>query len=342
MITLQEIYQIIEKSLNPIIFFDDDPDGLASFLLIKKHFKKGKGIAIKSSPKLDELYLRKIKELNPDLVIVLDKPIITQEFVDQVNVPIIWIDHHPPKDIRGVKYFNPLLKNKKDIRPTSYWCYKLTKENLWIAMVGIIGDWSTACLKEFSKKYPDLINNENKNERIIYSTPFGRLVRTFAFILKGKTSQISKLISVLAKIESPYELLKNETSKAKYITKYVENIEKKYNLLLEKALSTKQKGKLLIFIYPSKEFSFTAELSNELLAKSKKEIFIIGRKKENEISFSIRSKADSKYILPPIIEKSLQGIRGYGGGHPHACGTNIAVEDYEKFIENFKKNLAKS
>ena len=159
MITLKEIHQQIQDSVNPIIFFDDDPDGLASFLFIKKHFNKGRGIPIKSSPKLDELYLRKIEEFHPDLIIVLDKPVITQDFVDQIKVPLIWIDHHPVQNVKGVKYFNPLLLDEKDIRPTSYWCYKLTEENPWIAMVGIIADWSLADLGEFSAKYPDLILN---------------------------------------------------------------------------------------------------------------------------------------------------------------------------------------
>ncbi len=341
MITIQEIHLILQTALNPLIFFDDDPDGLTSFLLIKKHFNKGKGIPIKSSPKLDKIYLRKIKELSPDLVIVLYKPMITQEFVDQVNVPIIWIDHHKPQNIKGVKYFNPLLKDKKDIRPTSYWCYQLTKENLWVAMVGIIGDWSQANLKEFSEKYPDLVLKEKTNEKIIYSTPLGKLVRIFSFILKGKKSEVSKLISILLKIKSPYELLNKETPRAKYILKHVEKMEKKYNVILEEALNQKQKGKLLIFIYTSKEFSFTSELSNELLSKTKKDIIIVGRKKEKEIILSIRSKNSSPYILPPIIKNSFQGLNGYGGGHPHACGAHTTIEDYEQFIENFKKNLTK-
>ena len=339
MITLKEIHQVIEKSTNPLIFFDDDPDGLASYLLIYKYFKKGKGIPIKSSPKLDDIYLRKIKELSPDLVIVLDKPMISQDFVDQVNVPIVWIDHHAPQDIKGVKYFNPLLKDKNDLRPTSYWCYELTKKYLWVAMVGIIGDWSTAKLNEFSKKYPDLIKEEKTNEKIIYTTPFGKLVRVFSFILKGRTTEVAKLVSIIAKIDSPYELLDKATPRANYIMKYVEKIESKYEPLVEKALSTKKRGKIISFLYSSKEFSFTKELANELLSKTDKEIIIVGRKKEKEITMSIRSRESSPYILPPILEKSLVGIEGYGGGHPHACGAHVTVEDYERFIENFKKSL---
>ena len=208
-------------------------------------------------------------------------------------------------------------------------------------MVGIIADWSLANLEEFSKQYPDLILDEKTTEKIIYSTPLGKLIRIFAFILKGNISEVIKLVSILEKIDSPYELLNKETPRAKYILKHIEKIEKKYNILLEKALSSKQRGKLFIFTYPSKEFSFTSELSNEVISKIQKDIIIIGRKKEKEVILSIRSKDKSKYILPKIIEKSLVGIQGYGGGHPHACGAHITLEDYDKFIENFKKNLTK-
>ncbi len=40
-----------------------------------------------------------------------------------------------------------------------------------------------------------------------------------------------------------------------------------------------------------------------------------------------------------IIEKALVGISGYGGGHEHACGACVKVEDFNQFIDNFKKEL---
>ena len=112
MISLEQIKKRINESENPLIFFDDDPDGLCSYLLIKEYFKKGKGVIIKNSPFLDEGYLRKVEELKPDLILVLDKSMIHQEFADKANVPIIWIDHHQIQDVKGVHYFNGRNKNK--------------------------------------------------------------------------------------------------------------------------------------------------------------------------------------------------------------------------------------
>src|SRR3990167_5031462 len=92
---LKEIMNYIEKSENPLVLFDDDPDGLCSYMLLKRIKDNAKGIAIKSSPVLDERYLKKIDELSPDVIFVFEKPLISQGFIDNVHVPIIWLDHHP-------------------------------------------------------------------------------------------------------------------------------------------------------------------------------------------------------------------------------------------------------
>ncbi len=62
----------------------------------------------------------------------------------------------------------------------------------------------------------------------------------------------------------------------------------------------------------------------------------MGREKGDEIKLSIRSK---KLILPPMIEKALVNVKGYGGGHDHACGGNIAKDDFKAFIDNLKNQL---
>ena len=100
MLTKKQISEIREKlnsSTNPLFLFDNDPDGLCSFLLLQKYIKKGKGFPIKSFPELSEAYFSKISELNPDCLFILDKPVISKEFfkkVEEINLPIVWIDHH--------------------------------------------------------------------------------------------------------------------------------------------------------------------------------------------------------------------------------------------------------
>lgn len=337
---IQEIRDLLNSSENPLFFYDDDPDGLCSYLLLKKYTGKGKGVVVKSSPKLPLQLLKKVEEHCPDKVFVLDKPIIPQEFVDNVKVPIVWIDHHNPAPIHGAKYFNPMMHEPKDNRPTSYWCYMVTQQNLWIAMCGIIGDWFLPEFTDnFSKIYPSLLGNAKDPGAALYNTEMGKLVRIMSFILKNNTSSINKCAAILMKIESPYEILNRETPRGKYIYTQYEKINKRYQPVLQDALKYGKKGKLLLYTYPSMMHSFTSDLSNELLYRFPDKIIIVAREKNGEMRMSLRS---SKHNLPAIIKNALGGIEGYGGGHEHACGANIKVSDFKQFIENIKKQLRKT
>ncbi|MDD5133112.1 MAG: DHH family phosphoesterase [Candidatus Nanoarchaeia archaeon] len=337
---LKEIKDYLVNAENPLIFFDDDPDGLCSYLLMKQLNDNAKGIVIKSSPVLDVQYLKKIEELSPDIVFVLDKPLISQEFIDNVHVPIIWVDHHPLVQRKGVNYYNPRIKDEKDNSPTTYLVYKALNNNLWIATVGSIADWYIPdFLPEFKKQFPGLLEDQKKPEDILFNSKLGTLVKLFSFNLKGKTSDVRKNIAILSKIETPYEILNQETSKGKLLYKNYTKINKAYEELLAKAIESMkyQKDKrILLFIYPSAKTSFTTELSNELLYKYPDRLIIIGREKGDEIKMSLRS---SKLILPGIIEKALVNVKGYGGGHDYACGSSVAKEDFPIFIDNIKNQI---
>jgi len=334
---LEEIRQILKKSRKTLFFFDDDPDGLCSYLLLRKYTGQGRGIIIKSSPILTDQYVRKIHEYNPDLVVVLDKPMISQEFMDMADKKILWIDHHPlqKKISDNVVYYNPHLHKPEDNRPTSYWCYRVTQENLWLAMVGMVGDWFLPEFTEdFAKQHPELLHEVKDPGEALYDTQFGTLTRMFAFILKGKTSEINKCIRTLEKIDSPYEILEQQTPKGRLIYRYYKRINDMYERLLKRAVKKATKSPILFFKYTSKTMSFTGDLANELIHRYPNKVIIIGRDKGDRIIMSIRSH---KLDLPPIIEKAVSGLDGYGGGHSHACGGNVSKEDFYIFLERFKR-----
>lgn len=334
---LKEIRNYLQKSENPLFFFDDDLDGVSSFLLLKKYIDRGSGVIVKGSASLSESYLKSVKKYNPDIIFVLDKPLIDQEFIDKVHVPIVWIDHHPPAKVLGVHYYNPRLENQEDSTTVSYWCYKTTDGEQWMAALGIVGDWRVPdFLLNLKKKYPDLFDNVKTQPELLFKTNFGKICKLVSFLLKGKTSDVKQNIELLSKIKTPYELFDPKTEQGKFLLKRAEKIEKEYNELLEKAVASKTKEKFLIFTYPSTKTSFTGELSNELLFKFKNKIIFVGREKGSRIKFSLRSSI-MKILVP--LQKALQGINGYGGGHEYACGGNISKEDFTKFIENFKKEI---
>ncbi len=342
MISLAKIKSYLEKSENPLIIFDDDPDGLCSYLLIKRQFNKANGYVVKGSPYVNVDLIPKIKDFYPDLILILDMPVISQEFVDKVNVPIIWIDHHPILDIKGVHYFNPRFLNKKDNRPTTYWCYKLVKKDkdIWLASVGSIADWHKPdFFKDFIKKYPGLANKDDKTEDILFKSELGKIAKIFFLILKNNTTIVNKCINLLAKINNPYEILNQETEDAKYIYTRAQKIWKKYDAILAKALQIKPDKNFVIFIYSSESMSFTGEIANELNYVHKNKVIFVGRTKDDKVNFSLRSE---KVKVLPILEKAINGLDGSGGGHDNAVGGSINVNDFSKFITNLRKIINKT
>ncbi len=334
---ISEIREKIEESNNPLYFFDDDIDGLCSYILFQQKYQKGKGVAIKSNPTLDTEYLRKVGEYNPDLVVILDKPNVSQEFIDKTNAPMIWIDHHTPVEREGIKYYNPRVKDPSVYIPTSSMIYEISMGQIWIAFIGAVGDYSIPdFIEEFRKEYPGLIGNEKEPGKISYGTDAGKLIRLYNFVLKGKTSEVNKCISILTKIQNPYEILNKETTRAKYVYKRYEKVEKEYKELLENAEKWVKKDKFLVFIYPSRKISLTADLSNELSYKHPDKVIVVGREKDGEIRMGLRGK-DRRIDL--ALKKALIGIRGYGGGHEFACGGNVKKEDFQKFIEQLKEAI---
>ncbi|MBL7054863.1 DHH family phosphoesterase [Candidatus Woesearchaeota archaeon] len=335
---IEEIRDELKHCKRPLFFFDDDADGLSSFLLLYRYIKEGSSVVIKTIPKIDNKFLRKVKEYEPDKIFILDIAQVEQGFIDAVKIPIIWIDHHGPFECSGnIKYFNPRLIKKDLLLPATGICYEVVKQDLWIAMVGCIGDYYMPdFFDEFKKKYADLIGDSKSVEDIYFNSKFGKLIDLFSFILKGKTSDALKHVKVLTRIKEPYEILNEETPQGKFLFKKYKQINEGYETLLNEALKAKPEQGFFIFIYPDNNTSFTSELSNELLYRFSDNVIIVGREKNGDIKMSLRSKHKT---IPEALARSLAGLEGYGGGHEHACGANVKKEQFEEFVKRLRENL---
>ncbi len=335
---VEKIKKELESCKNPLFFFHDDPDGLSSFLLLYRYIREGHGIVFKAKPSLNANFVRKVREYQPDKIFILDIPIVDQEFIDKANVPIIWIDHHPPLERKKVNYFNPRIKNKNDRTPVTRICYDVVNKDIWIAMVGCIGDWHIPdFFQEFKKRYGYMVDKKTEDiGKIYFKTKLGLLVRIFSYILKGKTSETNKCFKILTRIDDPKEILEKKTPRGIFIYKKFERVNKEYETLLNEALKHKKEDKLLIYIYKENKMSFSSDLSNELIFRFPEKLVIVGREKKDEIRMSLRS---TKLLLPKIIQRALIGLVGYGGGHEHACGVNIKKEDFDIFIKRIREQI---
>ena len=117
--------------------------------------------------------------------------------------------------------------------------------------------------------------------------------------------------------------------------KHYKKIKKEFDSLL-KEIKVDENSPLIVYHYHSGRMSLSGELSNHVLFKYREKFTIIVREKNDEMKCSFRSH---KYNVRKILEKALQGIDGFGGGHVEACGGVIKKYDWEKFLANIKEQL---
>ncbi len=341
MLTSQQISEIrghLEKAQNPLFFFDNDNDGLCSFLLLQRFLGRGRGVAIKSFPDLNISYYRKVVELKPDYIFILDKPLVSDGFLkkaEQENIPLIWIDHHmmDKPENNYINYYNPYHVDKTT-EPVSYLCYKITnkKEDVWLAIIGCISD---CCLpdffEEFNERYPELGKKNSKSAfDLLYSAEIGKIARVLDFSLKDTTTNVVNMLRFMIRVKGPLDILE-ENSKTKQILRRYEQINTKYQELMEKA--RKQKGDKLLYFQYGGGLSLSANLSNQLIYEFPKKIVVVAYLNNDIANISVRGKNIRELTL-----KAIEGLEGAtGGGHENATGAKINVSSVPIFKERIEK-----
>ncbi len=338
---INEIREHLEKAQNPVFFFDNDQDGLCSFLLLQRYLGRGKGFPIKSSPSMIKDYFRKVQEFNSDYIFVLDKPEISKEFfeeVEKVNIPLVWIDHH---DIdkeqipEFVNYYNPLFGKEKSNEPVTFICYEVSKkkEDIWLGVVGCISDnFIPDFYMDFIEDYPDLGINSKEAFEIFYGSEIGKIARILGFSLKDRISNVIQMMKFLMNAKTPYDILE-ENPKNKIMHKRFEEIDKKYNKFLLKAKKNIS-GEILFFKYAG-DTSMSSDIANGLKYAFPDKIIVVIYTKGVKANISARGKNVRDLIL-----KTIEGFENAtGGGHENAVGAQIRKEDIPEFEKRIRRFL---
>ena len=341
---LSEIKNHLEKAQNPIFFFDNDADGLCSFLLLQRFIERGKGVPVRSFPEMSKDYFRKIQELNADYIFILDKPMVSREFFEEaekINIPVVWIDHHDINSFipKFVNYYNPNKNKKKSSEPTTFLCWQVVsknrKEDLWFAVVGCVADsFMPKFYNDFLKKHPELGFKTKNAFDVFYKTQIGKVARIFGFALKDSTTNVITMLKFLMKSKSPYDVLEENNKNATMHDRF-DQIEKRYKKLLEKAEEVYTENKILFFQY-SGDLSISSDLANELMYKFPDKIIVVVYLTGIKANVSVRGKKVKYLVLKAI--KDLEGATG--GGHEDAVGAKVSVDDLEVFrnrLEEFSK-----
>jgi len=350
---LQKIKENLEASQNPLFFFDNDADGLCAFLILRRALDRGKGIAIKSFPDLKEQYVKKVDELQPDLVIILDKAELSKEFAEQVeqkNIPMLWLDHHetktPKETIQKTSYYNTLEAAKSVYKrsglpvegsliaePTTYIAQKIfnRSEDLWLATIGCIGDaYMPDFANQFAKQNPELLNPNLEPFEALHSSEIGRIIRMLNFGLMDTITNVVTLIKYLFKANNAQDILE-ENNSTKQLHKRYNELNKFLNKQIEKAeTELDPKSNILFFSYSGNN-SISSEIANQLYYNHKDKLIVVAFRRPEKINISIRGKNALK-----ITNKAIANIEdATGGGHQEATGAMIPVDS----LEQFKKNI---
>ncbi len=334
-IQLQEIREHLEASQNPLFFFDNDVDGLCAFLILQRAIGRGKGVAIKSFPDLKEQYLRKVEELNPDAVFILDKAELSKEFaeaVEEKGIPMIWIDHHEtktPKEIIDKTFY---YNSHPSSEPTTYIAQKVfnRREDLWLGVIGCIGDvYMPDFAKDFEKISPELLNSKISAFDVLNSTEIGKMVRMLNFGLMDSITNVVKLIKYLFKAKNAYDILEENQYTKQFHKRYTQ-LNEFFNKQVEKAESQLDTTSPLIFFTYSGNTSMSSEISNRLFYNHQDKLVIVAFKRPEKANISIRGKN-----ALDITKKAIADIEGAtGGGHVEATGAMVPIDYFEKFKEN--------
>ena len=214
----KELREILERSQKPVFFFDNDADGLCSYVLLRRWLGRGKGVAVRSYPDLDEGYARKVEEFGADAVFVLDKPVLSKSFVKAIsdlNLPLVLIDHHKVQGEDFSEFSNFSSYNNLDGdgvgEPVTYLAYKLSgkKEDSWIAMMGCVADhYLPDFASDFSEEYPEFwASGIKKPFDAYYGSEIGKIARALNFGLKDSITNVVAMQNHLINCQGPGDVL---------------------------------------------------------------------------------------------------------------------------------------
>lgn len=338
---IKEIREHLDKAQNPIFFFDNDADGLCSFLLLQRWLGRGKGVAVRSYPEMDAAYFKKVNELNADYIFILDKPVVSEGFFEEANkfnVPVVWIDHH---DVQGnipesVNHYSVMLNEPKTNEPVTALCYQITKNknDLWLAVAGCVADrYLPGFYSEFKKKYPELSVDADDAFDVLYGSEIGKVSQILNFGLKDSITNVVRMQKFLMKVKTPYDILEKNKENKSFYEKF-EQIEAKCNRIVGEILESFSDKNEIIFFQYSSEMSLSGEIANYLSYKLPGKYIVVMRVKGGNVNISCRGENVRERVLKAI--EKLEGATG--GGHENAVGVRIKLEDLEKFKNSLEKN----
>lgn len=337
-VSLESVRSMLTESQNPFFLYDNDVDGLCSFVLLRRWLGRGEGQVVKTYPFVAASYIDHALTAGSDLIVLLDRAVVGDSFFEYAQtkgIPVVWIDHHDVSLPEGTySYYNPLPSKQV---PVTYLSYSLSGKtsDQWIAVMGCLADRHIPDFYEdFLRYFPNLARRADDAFKVYYTYEIGRLARALAFCMKDIPSHITILEQFLFTCQSPESLAAELDSDSPIGVRYRE-VSLLYRALLEKAPVSREG--VLFFTYGG-TFRISAELANELSYRNPSVIVAVGYTRDVMASFSLRGKG-----VRGLIESILPLFPGAsGGGHQDAVGIRIASSDVPAFEDELRAALSRS
>jgi single-stranded DNA-specific DHH superfamily exonuclease len=376
---IKETAKRVETFLTPLsskkaaLFFDDDPDGIASGVILEKLLKE-KGIEVilrlhnnKQKPPFSEAFIKDLERHNVELLVVTDFSIAGfgfyedyKKFMQNTAIKILILEHHQDTSVYSFDESKALYINsgniQNEINGSQYCCAKFSydiattitpqlKKYGWIAAIGIIGDSNYYTWGEFVKK---IIQEKNKTaEKEIplpaeadeyYSTPYGKAAKNMFFGIGKEEKEILDIYNATytaKNIEQLLEFLQKYDSIKYEAYDYIEN----YEYLVKTNPPNAQEMNVAEIEIKSKYYIGNI-VANIISAKYPDTIFFVYNKNNEGYVYISTRLQTGKINLGKVFNKCEAKVSGAkGGGHNNAAGARVPEGQFKAFRNAFYGEL---
>ncbi len=326
---LNEKIKDILKHNYVVIINDYDIDSCASASILWRILKMN-GVNVEHltlSKGVEKRILNKLKEKNPDKVVVVDY-VPSKELTEELNnFSTTILDHHTHEEHLDVLDYYTTSDFDVKYAALSYWLYLISKEyeikNVeWLAELGCFWD---KCME----------NTEFYKENV-YVTKMDKMLPFNIFASHTQTRGAEKLVQLFnnsSGIEEALDNIKNTKGYEKSFETF------KHELgFIEASKREYPEIKLNVFDVNTKFKHMRVFVDYITYQNEGTHIFVL-----NEITrykFSFRTSLDINLVR--IIRTLSEKLPEFGGGgHPKACGAMLKNDNLEKFLEMFIEEYKK-
>ncbi|MBS3053956.1 MAG: DHH family phosphoesterase [Candidatus Aenigmarchaeota archaeon] len=341
----------VKKTDSVVVIFNNDADGISSCALIDVVLKeKGVKPYIISQPMPTEKNLiRKIQTTIPTKLIFLDLAMDQQETVIKKLAgisEILIVDHHSiHSDLNnsGVVHYNPRFDGKDIYQSTTYIAYKMTseindmKKHLWIAAVGMIGDYnldySADVVDEVRKAYPDVTG-----KKPLYESFLGRIADMIASTRATNALSCEEMVAIFEKAEA-FESFKETPGSEKMIESYKTIENEMISIEQDFDKNAETHGNLMLYNLKTR-YNLCSPVSTRFSEKFMDKMLVIYQTSTGKVHASARNQG-KKFDVAAVMKKAAIGLKAAAGGHPAAAGATVAEKDWAQFKERLVAAMKK-